>query len=259
MFNKLVASQGRKRSLATIISTSMGSLIIHGLLLLGVVSATAMAATKEKKKEELVDYMEIEEEKPAEPEVKEEEPPPPPPEPEPETPQEAPPVVKGFQELVPPEEPPQRIPDVDPTQVAAKAEDFSGVGKAGGVAQGVETGVAQDVSKRETPPEQGTYDMSTVDEQPKLSNASTVTRALERNYPPLLKDAGVTGTVTVKMRINEDGRVDASSVTIEDASNEQFGNAARKVVEQMRFRPAKVNGRPVKIMVTLPVSFTLGS
>lgn len=251
MFNKL---DRKKQTFWS--PTSIGvALLLHVLLGYGAYAAGLGQEAQKKSKEELVDFMEIEEEKPEEvkEEPKPEEPPPPPP-PEPEAP---PPVVKGFQELVPPEEPPARIPDVDPTQQAANLEDFSGVGKAGGVAKGVETGVAQDVSEREAPPEVGTYELSAVEEQPDLSNRSEVARQLSRNYPPLLRDAGVTGTVTIRMRVNEDGRVDASSITVENATHDAFGDAARRVVERMRFRPAKVGGRPVKVWVTLPVNFTL--
>jgi protein TonB len=168
-------------------------------------------------------------------------------------------VVKGFQEIVPPVEPPKEIPEVDPNQVAVKAEDFSGLGKAGGVAEGTDQGVAQDVSARETPPDEGTYDLASVDEQPGLNNRTEVQRFIERNYPPLLRDAGIAGTVTLRMRINEDGRVDGESITVENATHDGFADTAKRAVERMRFRPAKVNGKAVKVWVTLPVTFQLSS
>ncbi|HKP76416.1 MAG TPA: TonB family protein, partial [Longimicrobiaceae bacterium] len=158
---------------------------------------------------------------------------------------------------VPPVEPPKEIPKVDPNQNAARAEDFSGVGKAGGVANGVDNGQAQDVTARQAPPDEGTYELSAVEEQPELSNRSEVARQLSRNYPPLLRDAGVVGTVTVRMRVLENGTVDPESVSIENSTHEAFGDAARRVVERMRFRPAKVGGKAVKVWVTLPVTFQL--
>lgn len=255
MFKKLVASEGTKSGVFTP-GAGLASLLIHGGMIVAFVAVGVGAESVTKKTEELVDFVEIEEEQPAEPEppVVEEEPPPPPPEPEPQQ-QEAPPVVKGTQELIPPETPPTEIKAPDPTQVAVKVEDFSGQGKLGGVAQGVENGVAQDVTNRTTPPDQGTYDLESVQEKPSLSNASEVQRTLSRSYPPLLRDAGVGGQVQVKMRVNEDGRVDASSIEILDTSHEAFGEAARRVVERMRFRPAKVDGRAVKVWVILPVTF----
>lgn len=254
MFKKLVASEGRKKGGLFTPGAGLASVVIHGLMVLAFIAVGVGAEAATKKSEELVDYVEVEEEKPAEPEPPKEEPPPPPP-PPPEQEMSAPPVVKGTQELVPPETPPATIKAPDPAQVAVSAEDFSGQGKLGGVANGVENGVAQDVSNRTAPPDQGTYDLSSVEEQPGLQNASEVQRTLVRNYPPLLRDAGVGGTVQVKMRVNEDGRVDASSVEILETSHEQFGDAARRVVERMRFRPAKVNGRAVRVWVILPVTF----
>lgn len=253
MFNKLVASGGAKKSFWTA-KTVAASVALHGLLVAGAVAANQGYDPTAKKDEELVDFMEMEENKPEEPkpeEPKPEEPEPPPPEPE----KAAPPVVKGFQELQPPQEPPKDIPAVDPNQQAVKAEDFSGQGKAGGVAEGVEKGVAQSTVERETPPDQGVYDISAVEVRPELSNRSDVGRALERNYPPLLRDAGVGGTVTLSFRVNEDGRVDPASISVVSSDNEQFSDAAKKVVERMRFRPAKVNGRAVKVLVSLPVTF----
>ena len=253
MFNKLVASGGAKKSFWTA-KTVAASVALHGLLVAGAVAANAGYDPSAKKEEELVDFMEVkpDEPKPEEPkpeEPKPEEPEPPKPEPV------APPVVKGFQELQPPQEPPKDIPAVDPNQQAVKAEDFSGVGNACGAAEGVATGVAQNTEAREEPVNEGVYDISSVEVKPSLSNSSEVQRALERNYPALLRDAGVGGTVQLSFRVNEDGRVDASTIEVVSSDNDQFSEAAKKVVERMRFRPAKVNDRPVKVLVQLPITF----
>jgi protein TonB len=131
------------------------------------------------------------------------------------------------------------------------------VGQAGGVANGVQNGQAQSTEQRTAPADEGTYELSAVEEQPELSNRSEVARQLSRNYPPLLRDAGVVGTVTVRMRGMENGSVDPESVASENSTHEAFGDAAKRVVERMRFRPAKVGGRAVKVWVTLPVTFQL--
>jgi protein TonB len=135
--------------------------------------------------------------------------------------------------------------------------DFSGVGKVGGSANGVENGQQQSTEQRTAPPDEGTYELSAVEEQPSLSNSSEVQRQLARNYPPLLRDAGVIGTVTLRMRVLEDGHVDPESISVENTTHDAFADAAKRVVEKMRFRPAKVGGHPVKVWVTLPVTFQL--
>jgi len=251
MFQKLDRKQKGFWSPTTILV----SVLLHVLLGAGFLAASQNVEARKKKAEELVDFMEIEEEKPKEPEAPKPEPPPPPPPPE--EPEAPPPVAKGFQTLQPPQEPPKEIPKIDLNQTAVKAEDFSGVGTEGGVAKGVEGGVAQDASDREAPPDAGTYELSAVEEQPDLRNRTEVGRQISRQYPPLLRDAGVTGQAMLRFRVNEDGRVDAGSITIESSTHEAFGDAARKVIERAQFRPAKVGGRPVKVWVTLPITFTL--
>ncbi|HEU0055450.1 MAG TPA: hypothetical protein VFQ39_19820, partial [Longimicrobium sp.] len=109
MFNKL----DRKKKSFWTPTTIIVSVALHLLLGAGFLAASQSMEARKAKKEELVDFVDIEEEKPKEPEPPKPEEPPPPPPPEPEAP---PPVVKGFQELVPPQEPPAKIPDVDPTQ-----------------------------------------------------------------------------------------------------------------------------------------------
>lgn len=249
MFNKL---DRKKRSFWSPWSIGI-AIVLHAGIAAAAMKA-GLADPLHKKDEELVDYQEIEQEKPKEPEPPKPEPPPPPPPPTPEAP---PPVVKGFQELVPPVEPPKEIPKVDPNQAATNANDFSGVGRAGGVANGTDNGQAQDVTNRQAPPDEGTYELSAVEEQPDLSNRAEVGRLIARNYPPLLRDAGVTGSVTLRMRVLEDGHVDPESISIENSTHEAFGDAAKRVVERMRFRPAKVGGKAVKVWVTLPVTFQL--
>lgn len=95
-----------------------------------------------------------------------------------------------------------------------------------------------------------------VEELPRLLNASDLARQLERNYPPLLRDAGVSGDVVLRFRLLEDGRVDAASIQTISATDSQFVAAAERSVGRLRFRPARINGRPVKVWVELPIAFS---
>jgi periplasmic protein TonB len=252
MFNKLVASGGRKKSFWSA-PTAITSIVFHGLLVVGVVYASTGYDPAKKAREELVDFVDIKEDKPEEPKPEE----PKPEEPEPPKPDEPPPVVKGFQELQPPQEVPKEIAQPVNDQ-AVNAEDFSGQGKAGGSATGTETGQAQSTVQRETPADQGVYNIDSVEERPQLRNAPAVISAVQRNYPPLLRDAGVGGTVVVSMVINEDGTPDVSTVEVVSSDHEQFSDVVRRVVERMRFRPAKVNNQAVKVRVQLPITFQPG-
>ena len=149
MFNKLVASEGRKKTGFWSPTNMVISGVLHIVLVGGLVAAASNEARNAKEREELVDFVDIEEEKPKEPEPeKPKEPEPPPPPPEPETP---PPVAKGFQTIVPPEEPPPAIAPPPTNEQAVNPEDFTGQGTEGGVAKGVESGVAQSTVERTTP------------------------------------------------------------------------------------------------------------
>jgi TonB family protein len=114
-----------------------------------------------------------------------------------------------------------------------------------------------DSASRAVPPDDGTYELSAVEVQPELINRAEVEQGISRNYPPLLRDAGVTGTATIRMRVFADGTVDENSITVEQSTHEQFGEAAVRVVGRMRFRPAVLGGKPVSVWVTLPVNFQL--
>ena len=108
-------------------------------------------------------------------------------------------------------------------------------------------------------PADSAYELSMVEEQPELANISEVQRALARNYPPLLRDAGVTGTVTLRMRVDASGAVDPRSITVEQSTHDAFSTAATRVAETLRFRPAKIHQKPVPVWITLPITFQLAS
>jgi len=103
------------------------------------------------------------------------------------------------------------------------------------------------------------YELSAVEVQPELLNRDEVAAALSRNYPPLLRDAGVTGTVTIRMRIGRDGVVDPATIEVVSTTHEAFSDAAVRVAQRLRFRPARYKGEPVPVWVSLPVTFQLQS
>lgn len=98
-------------------------------------------------------------------------------------------------------------------------------------------------------------DVSRADEKPRLVNAAEVARLLRESYPPLLRDAGVTGSATVAFVLGEDGAV-TEARTLE-STHPAFSDVAVTVVRQARFRPARLRGQPVRVRVTLPVTFDL--
>ncbi|HEX6746756.1 MAG TPA: TonB family protein [Longimicrobium sp.] len=94
-------------------------------------------------------------------------------------------------------------------------------------------------------------------EPPALLDRAAAGEAFRRNYPRLLRDAGVTGSAQISFRVLADGTVDPYSIEIDRASDAAFGDAAALAAETLRFRPAQVEGRSVAAWVTLPVTFSL--
>ena len=253
-FTHLVASQrGRRGALSP--STAVVSVALHALLLGGVVYASMFAPKQaDTEAEEMVSFMDIQEQAPEPPKPPEPEPEPPEPEPEAPKPEAPPPVAKGFQELIPPKAPPAEIKQEDANARAVTAADYSGVGEAGGRADGVVGGV----KSTDEAPKEDAAPIFTVEEtgvKPEIRNLREVQRALERNYPRQYADAGIAGQVTVKFMIDTDGSVPESSVTVLDATNEAFSEAAIKSVSKFRFKPIKYRGEFVRVWATMPITF----
>lgn len=91
--------------------------------------------------------------------------------------------------------------------------------------------------------------------QPELTNRSEVQRALEEEYPPLLREAGIGGVTTVWLLIDGGGRVQAVEIN-EPSGADPLDLAAIRVVRSMEFTPARSEGGdPVPVWISLPVTF----
>ena len=77
-------------------------------------------------------------------------------------------------------------------------------------------------------------------------------------YPELLRHAGIEGRVVVAAVIDTLGRPEPRSVTVVASPNPGFDSAARDYVVRALFRPARVRGRAVRVLVRVPIDFRLG-
>jgi outer membrane transport energization protein TonB (TC 2.C.1.1.1) len=77
----------------------------------------------------------------------------------------------------------------------------------------------------------------------------------EVQYPEFAKKAGIEGRVFVQFVVDEDGNVQNPKVTrgVHKLLNEE----AIRAVKQMKFKPGKQRGKPVKVQMSLPVTFRL--
>jgi len=76
-------------------------------------------------------------------------------------------------------------------------------------------------------------------------------------YPPLLMQAGIEGTVMVQAIIDTMGRVEPNSLKITQTANAGFNESAKQTVVKSLFRPARVYGKAVRVLIQLPVTYTI--
>lgn len=248
MFRVLTRKRKRRLSSTRTVALSVG---VH-LLLLGLVVAHSTAAPVPAPTPTIHDIWEIDKPAPVDP-------PPPPPADAPEQPESPPPPVPGETvELPAPTTVPDGLPEVDPNEKPLTAAEVTGVGRPGDYIGPPPPAPAPPTGSDAPPaalPNFDGYVYETVEEKPLLDNARDMARLLDRNYPEALSAAGVAGRVMLQLIVDENGRVRPGSARVVSASHEEFTAATLRIAERMRFRPARVEGRPVAVMVTLPIDW----
>ncbi len=78
-------------------------------------------------------------------------------------------------------------------------------------------------------------------------------RTVPPDYPTALRRDGVSGLVMVKCTIDEQGNV--IETTVEKSTNELFDEPALNAVKKWKFKPARQDGTPIAIKVSIPVKF----
>lgn len=91
---------------------------------------------------------------------------------------------------------------------------------------------------------------------PALLNTVEVTRRIQERYPPELVDRGVGGEAVLRLWLDERGQV-VRSVVSESSGVARLDSIALEVSDRMRFRPAKNQDQAVRVIVRIPVSFTV--
>jgi protein TonB len=76
-------------------------------------------------------------------------------------------------------------------------------------------------------------------------------------YPEALRIAGVEGQVVAVFVVDDQGRVEAGSISFLRSDNEQFEREVRSTLRRMRFAPAEVGGTKVRQLVQMPFMFKL--
>jgi protein TonB len=68
-------------------------------------------------------------------------------------------------------------------------------------------------------------------------------------YPEMLRSAGTEGQVIAQFVVNEKGRADQKTFKVVSSTHPQFTDAVNRALPQMRFKPAKIAGKPVSQLV----------
>ena len=90
--------------------------------------------------------------------------------------------------------------------------------------------------------------------RPEIKNKTEVIRAMEREYPAILRDAGIGGRVVVWFFIDEGGRVRDTRVS-QTSGHTSLDDAALKVADIYQFTPALNRDKKVQVWVQFPITF----
>jgi periplasmic protein TonB len=89
---------------------------------------------------------------------------------------------------------------------------------------------------------------------PEVRNRQAVGRALEREYPSLLRDAGIGGTVLMHFFIDETG-VLQNVLVAESSGHQALDDAAMRVANVFEFTPAMNRDQQVPVWIQIPITF----
>jgi TonB family protein len=92
---------------------------------------------------------------------------------------------------------------------------------------------------------------SRIDQHPQLVTSPRL------RYPSEMWQAHIEGRALVRAIIDTTGRIESASVKILESPNPGFNEAARDFVLHAFYRPARVHGRAVRVLVNIPIDFKI--
>jgi periplasmic protein TonB len=229
VFEVLLESKAKKQRSTTQFVTSV---VLHGVLIFVAVQATKGAAEQMTKIFEDTTLVFLEPPKAA----------PEPEKPPPDVVLSANPPPQGFQTVVAVQDIPTEIPPVNLNE-RFNPSDFTGKGVEGGIAAGVAGGTGPITGE--------TYLEAQVDDPPQLISSGP------QRYPPVLRSAGVTGRVMAQFIVDTTGHAESSSFRVISSTNKAFEESARETILKSVFRPGRVRGQAVRVIVQQAVAFNL--
>ncbi len=90
--------------------------------------------------------------------------------------------------------------------------------------------------------------------RPEIRNRRAVEAALRREFPSILRNAGIGGLVVVWYYVSETGQVLHARVS-EGSGQAELDAAALRIAVVFRFTPAMNRDEPVPVWIQLPITF----
>ncbi|MBA4073305.1 MAG: hypothetical protein C0497_16005 [Gemmatimonas sp.] len=76
-------------------------------------------------------------------------------------------------------------------------------------------------------------------------------------YPETMAQRRIEGGAVFRFVIDSTGLIDMSTVRVMSATHSAFARAVREAMPKMKFRPASIGGRPVRLLVEQPYAFNI--
>ncbi len=161
-------------------------------------------------------------------------------------------IQQTEQEVEPPPPPKPPVPLEVPNDEVVEQEDVDWDSSLD-LDESLETDQGPPPSEEEEEEEEDEIFM-VVEEQPQLKGGM---KALQESveYPEFAKKAGIEGRVFVQFVVDEQGNVQNPRVT--RGVHKLLNEAAIEAVKEQQFEPGMQRGEPVKVQMSLPVTFRL--
>jgi TonB family protein len=161
--------------------------------------------------------------------------------------------VRDQPAFVPPVTVPDRIPEPAPDAVRVASGD-------GLAADTVDTKTIEQLAEAATrraaeAAARVPVEVSALAELPRLTNPRTVAAWFSDLYPAGLMARGVEGRAVISFVIEMDGHI--SSLEVVSSTHPDFRRATLRGARRMRFRPAILGGKPVRVKATMPIDWVL--
>jgi TonB family protein len=105
--------------------------------------------------------------------------------------------------------------------------------------------------ERRGPDAEGIYEIGGVEERPQPRNLRAMLWQMDKLYPDALRRVGLGGLVVVHFQVDVEGRVQRARII--ESARDALNEPSLQAVQTLRFRPARLNGRPVPVWVALPI------